>query len=77
MTIASAPLRIRQHHTVYEAKLIGLILAAALLLQFDFLEDASITTDNQATIKATTSFRSTPGQQLLDFFLNKMTELAK
>ena len=62
-----------RHHRVYETELVGLILAALLILQFDFLEDISIITDNQAAIKATTSFCSTPGQQLLDFFLNQMT----
>ena len=41
------------------------------------LEDVSIATDNQAEIKTTTSFHSIMGQQLLDFFLNQIAELAK
>ena len=39
------------HHTVYEAKLVGLTLAAGLLQQPDFLEDVSITFNNQVAIK--------------------------
>ena len=55
-----------------EAELVGLTLAAELLQQLDFLEDATIATDNQAAIKAVTSFHSTPGQHIIDFFLNQM-----
>ena len=66
-----------KHHTVYEAELVGLTLAAALLQQLDFLEDASIAIDNQVAITAMTNHRSTPGQQLTDFFLNQMTEIAR
>ena len=46
---------------VYEAKLVGLTLAAELLQQLDFLEDTTIATNNQAAIKAVTSFHSAPG----------------
>ena len=35
-----------KHHTVYEAELVGLILAAALLQRLEFLEDVSIAIDN-------------------------------
>ena len=66
-----------KHHTVYEAQLVGLTLATALLQQLDFLEDGTITINNQAAVKAITSFHSTPGQQIIDFFINKMTELTK
>ena len=50
-----------KHHTVYEAELVGLTLAAGILQQLDFLEDASIAIDNQAAVKVITSFRSTSG----------------
>ena len=66
-----------KHHTVYEAELVGLILAAALLQQLEFLEDMSIAINNQVAIKATTNHHSSPGQQLTDFFLNQMTEIAR
>ena len=66
-----------KHHMVYEAELVGLTLAAAILQQLDFLEDASIAIKNQAAVKVITSFRSTPGQQITDFFINQMTELTK
>ena len=66
-----------KHHTVYEAELVGLILAAALLQQLEFLEDLSIAIDNQAAIKATTNHCSAHGQQLTGFFLNQMTEIAR
>ena len=66
-----------KHHTVYEAELVGLVLAAALLQQLKFLEDVSITIDNQAAIKVMTNHCSTPGPQLIDFFLNQMTEIAR
>ena len=64
-----------KHHTVYEAELVGLTLAAELLQQLDFPEDVTIATDNQAAIKAVTSFHSPPGQQIIDFFLSQMLEL--
>ena len=66
-----------KHHTVYEAELVGLILAAALLQQLEFLEDVSIAIDNQAAIKVMTNHSSAPGQQLTDFFLNQITEIAR
>ena len=53
-----------KHHTVDEAELVGLTLAAALLQQLDFLEDASIAIDNQVAITAMTNHYSAPGQQL-------------
>ena len=65
------------HHTVYEAELVGLTLAAALLQQFNFLEDATIAIDNQAAIKTMTNHKSSPGQQLIDLFHNQMSGLAK
>ena len=37
----------------------------------------SIAIDNQAAITATTNHRGTPGQQLTNFFLNQMTEIAQ
>ena len=55
----------------------GLTLEAALLQQFDFLEDITIAIDNQAATKVTTNHRSAPGHQLIDFFHNQMSELAK
>ena len=66
-----------EHHTVYEAELVGLTLAATLLQQLDFLEDTTITIDNQAVITATTNHCSAPGQQLTDVFLTQMTEIAR
>ena len=51
-----------EHHTVYEAKLVGPILAATLIQQMDFLEEVTFATNNQAAIKAITNFRSAPGQ---------------
>ena len=65
-----------EHHTVYEAELVGLILAATLIQHTNFSEEVTIATDNQAAIKAITNFRSTPGQQLIDSFIAQMTELA-
>ena len=62
---------------VYEAELVGLMLAAELLQQLDFLEDDSITINNQVAVKVITSFYSTPGEQLIDFFIDQMTELTK
>ena len=35
----------------------------------------TIAINNQTAIKAITSFFSTPGQQIIDFFLSQMTEL--
>ena len=66
-----------EYHTVYEAELVGLKLAATLLQQSDFLEDATITINNQAAITAMTNHRSTHGQQLTDVFLTQMTEIAR
>ena len=48
-------------------------MAAALLQQLEFLEDVSIAIDNQVAI----NHSSAPGQQLTDFFLNQMTEIAR
>ena len=62
---------------VYEVELVGLMLAAALLQQFNFLEDTTIAIDNQAAIKAMTNHKSGPGQQLIDLFHNQMSGLAK
>ena len=70
-------LSLEDHHTVYEAELVGPILAAALLQQLDFPEDTSITINNQVAIKATTNCYSTLGQQFIKFFFNQMSELAK
>ena len=52
-------------------------MAAALLQQFNFLEDATIAIDNQAAIKTMTNHKSGPGQQLIDLFHNQMSGLAK
>ena len=65
-----------EHHTVYEAELVGLILAATLIHQINFLEEVMFATDNQVAIKAITYFHSTPGQQLIDFFIGYMMELS-
>ena len=65
-----------KHHTVFEAKLVGLMLGAALLQQIDYLEDGTIAIDNQAAAKAITNFCSAPGQHLIDFFLKQMSGLA-
>ena len=65
-----------EHHTVYEAGLVGLILAATLIQKMDFLEEVTIATDNQAVIKVITIFCSSPRQQLIDYFIGQMTELA-
>ena len=51
-----------EHHTVYAAKLVALILAATLIQQMDFLEEVTFITDNQVAIKAITNFCSAPGQ---------------
>lgn len=56
-------------HTVYEAELVGLILAITLLQDPNYLEDVTIAIDNQAAIKALNSFQSLPGQYLVDQFL--------
>ena len=64
-----------EHHTVYEAELVGLTLGAALLQQMNFLEDASIAINNQAAAKAITNPHNALGQHIIHFFLKQMSEL--
>ena len=64
-------------HTVYEAELVGLILAITLLQDPNYLEDVTIAIDNQAAIKALNSFQSLPGQYLVDQFLWQIHKVAK
>ena len=52
----------KEHHTIYKAEIVGLILVATLLQHMNFLEEVTIATYNQVVIKAITNYRSTPRQ---------------
>ena len=77
MTITSAPLRIRQAPHSVQSQAGRTNISSSTDPTVWLFEGVSITSDNRAAIKATISFHSIPGQQLLNFFLNQMTELAK
>ena len=65
----------KEHHTVYKAEIVGLILAGILLQHMNFLE-VTIATDTQVEIKAITNYHSAPGKRLIDSFVTQMTALA-
>jgi ribonuclease HI len=46
-----------------------------MLQKHNYLEDGTIAIDNQAAVKALNSFKSAPGQQLINYFLNQMQQL--
>src|SRR5882724_10554572 len=63
------------HHPVYEAEVIGLTLAAKLIARESFVEDAIISTDNQAAIHALESTKGSLGQHLVDQLQEKIEEI--
>src|SRR5882724_13110057 len=63
------------HHTVHEAKVIGLTLASKLIARESLIEDTIIGTDNQAAIQALENIKGTPGQHLVDQLHEKIEEV--
>ena len=51
----------KEHHTIYKAKIVGLILVATLSQHMNFLEEVTIATDNQLVIKAISNYHGTQG----------------
>ncbi|OAX41429.1 hypothetical protein K503DRAFT_837153, partial [Rhizopogon vinicolor AM-OR11-026] len=67
-----------KRHTVYEAEVVGLTLAAKLLATEQNVEyPASIFVDNQATIQSGESHRTKPGGYLVENFRRMTRVLAK
>lgn len=67
-----------EEHTVFEAKEVGLTLAARLLAtEQDLTFPISISVDNQASIQAGESFHSCPGSYIADHFCRMMKKIAK
>jgi len=58
----------QEHHTVFEAELLGLSLAAHLIKAEGHIWSATIGADSQATVLTTTHSRGTPGQYLTTGF---------
>ena len=54
------------NHTVFEAKVMGMALAAKLIRAEDYIDEAEIGANSQAALRATTKMRGGPGQHLLD-----------
>ncbi|KAG2043295.1 hypothetical protein BDR03DRAFT_812345, partial [Suillus americanus] len=61
-------------HTVYEAEIIGMILAVQLLREEGRKGTMSLGVDNQAAIIAVGTFHSQPGHYLVDKFHNDLQE---
>ena len=55
-----------EHHTVFEAELLGLSLAVKLVKSENHVRTVTIGADSQAAILATRHDRGTPGQYLVD-----------
>lgn len=55
-------------HTVYEAEIVGAILALDLISEVKKPRSATIGVDNQAVIQAVTNTKSGSGSYLLDIF---------
>ena len=55
-----------EHHTVFEAELLGLSLAVELVKSESHVQTVTIGADSQAAILATRHDRGTPGQYLVD-----------
>lgn len=65
-----------REHTVYEAELVGMILAVQLLKETGGRRGTiSLGVDNQAAIRATEAFRSQPGHYLTDQFHDDLRRL--
>lgn len=67
-----------EEHTVHEAEVIGLTLAAQLLsMEEDITYPVSIFVDNQATIKSGEVLSMKSGHYLIDYFHSMITDLKK
>ena len=55
-----------EHHTMYEAELIGIMLGVWITLQTPDADSASIKADSQATIQALHAHKKGLGSYLLD-----------
>jgi ribonuclease HI len=64
-------------HTVFEAELVGVLLALHLLGEYPQKRSILIAIDNQAAIRALTGNSRQPGQYLLDAILNRMQQLKR
>jgi len=64
-----------QEHTVYEGKLVGMILAIELLREEGGQGTMALGVDNQAAISATHKFISKSGHYLMDKFHNDLRKL--
>lgn len=65
------------HHTVYEAELVGIILATHMARKKGKLKKLSIYTDNQATIKALKDKTNTPRTYLIQHIITAFKRLHK
>ncbi|KAJ7216775.1 hypothetical protein B0H12DRAFT_1000526, partial [Mycena haematopus] len=63
--------------TVFEAEVVGLILAVLLISLIPRLCSATILIDNQAAIRAVASPRPQPGQHLVRLFHKTLARLQK
>ncbi|KAG1737355.1 ribonuclease H-like domain-containing protein, partial [Suillus occidentalis] len=67
-----------KEHTVFEAEVVGLNLAAELLAtEEDPVFPVSILVDNQATIQSGETLHSRPGSYLTDLFCNILADIKK
>ncbi|KAG2144123.1 uncharacterized protein EDB93DRAFT_1251723 [Suillus bovinus] len=64
-----------EDHTVYEAEIVGMILAVELLREAGGKGTMALGVDNQATIRSTSAFQSQPGHYLVDKFLDDLRSL--
>jgi ribonuclease HI len=66
-----------EEHTVYEAELVGMILAIQMLKEEGGSRGGTMAlgVDNQAAILATTAFQSRPGHHLVDTFHDDLRKL--
>lgn len=65
-------------HTVYEAELVGMLLALELLrTETHMVRDASVALDNQAAVRSSGSRESGPGQYLLNHIHRLKREVKK
>jgi ribonuclease HI len=64
-----------RRHTVFEAELLGVLLALKLLDKYQTGKTVLIALDNQAAIQALTNNCSQPGQHILNTILNTIKAL--
>ncbi|KAG2133232.1 uncharacterized protein EDB93DRAFT_1093380 [Suillus bovinus] len=64
-----------EDHTVYEAEIVGVILAVELLREAGGKGTMALGVDNQAAIRSTSTFQSQPGHYLVDKFLDNLRSL--